>query len=222
LLDYTLSWLRDEGIADIAVNLHYRPEVIVNYFGNGADRGLRLYYSREETILGTAGAARRIKDWVDGSPLLVVYGDVLTDLDLRAFVAAHLDNVRRDPTTAVTLSLYHVPNPTEVGLVGMDATGKVERFVEKPKPEEVFTDLANAGVLMLQPEVLDLIPADTFCDFGLHVFPMLLAAGMSIYGWVVPADAYVLDIGSPEKYAQANREWPVHQARRARPLALAA
>lgn len=222
LLDYILSWLRDEGLSDIAINLHYKPEVIVDYFGDGADRGLRLHYSREASILGTAGAVRNIKDWVDGAPLLVVYGDVLTDLDLRAFVRAHMHNVRRDPTTAVTLSLYHVPNPTEVGLVGMDPTGKVTRFVEKPKPEEVFTDLANAGVLMLQPEVLDLIPAGTFCDFGLHVFPMLLAAGMSIYGWVVPPEAYVLDIGSPEKYQQANREWPAHQARRSRPLAKAA
>jgi NDP-sugar pyrophosphorylase family protein len=221
LLEHTLAWLRDEGIADIAINLHYRPDVIVDHFGDGASRGLRLHYSREEHILGTAGAVRRIKDWVNGHPLLVVYGDVLTDMDLHAFAAAHSENVRRDPATAVTLSLYHVPNPTEVGLVGMDDAGKVVRFLEKPKPEEVFTDLANAGVLVLQPEVLDAIPADIFCDFGLHVFPMLLAAGMSIYGWVVPDDAYVLDIGTPEKYAQANRDWPARQAHR-RPLAKAA
>jgi NDP-sugar pyrophosphorylase family protein len=220
-----LAWLRDAGVADVAINLHYRPNVIVDYFGHGADRGLHLHYSHEDTILGTAGAVRRIKDWVDGSPLLVVYGDVLTDLDLRGLIEMHALIVRRDPAAVVTLSLYHVPNPTEVGLVGLDPAGKVTRFVEKPKPDEVFTDLANAGVMMLQPEVLDLIPDDTFCDFGLHVFPMLLAAGMSIYGWVVPQEAYVLDIGSPEKYAQANREWPQRRKRRiqpVQPMALAA
>lgn len=214
LLDIALGWLRDQGLTEVAINLHYKPDVIVNYFGDGSAQGVRIHYSHEEKILGTAGAVRRIKEWVNGDPLVVVYGDVLTDLDLRAMLDFHRRQIKRDPSTAVTMSLYHVPNPTEVGLVGMDEAGKVQRFVEKPKPEEVFTDLANAGILVMQPEVLDLIPDDTFCDFGLHVFPMLLAAGMSIYGWVIPDDAYLLDIGSPEKYAQANREWPLRQKRR--------
>lgn len=211
LLDYTIKWLRDQGITDIAINLHYKPEVIVDYFGDGSAHGVKIHYSHEQTILGTAGAVRKIKDWVDGNPLVLVYGDVLTDLDLRAMLDFHHQTLRRDPLSTVTMSLYHVPNPTEVGLVGMDETGKVTRFVEKPKPSEVFTDLANAGVLVLQPEVLDIIPDDTFCDFGLHVLPMLLQAGLSIYGWVIPDHTYLLDIGSPEKYAQANREWPMHQ-----------
>jgi mannose-1-phosphate guanylyltransferase/phosphomannomutase len=208
LLDITLGWLRGHGIRDIAINLHYKPRVITDYFGDGQAFGVDLHYSHEETILGTAGAARAIRDWVDGSTLVLVYGDVLTDLDLRAMLDFHRAVQRRDPSAAVTMSLYHVPNPTEVGLVGMDENGRVNRFLEKPKPEEVFTDLANAGILVMEPDVLDLIPADTFCDFGIHVFPMLLRTGLSIYGWVIPDDAYLLDIGSPEKYAQANAEWP--------------
>ena len=219
LLDITLGWLRDQGLSDIAINLHYKPDVIVNYFGDGSAHGVQIHYSREEKILGTAGAVGRIKEWVNGDPLVVVYGDVLTDLNLRAMLDFHCQQIKHDPSAAVTMSLYHVPNPTEVGLVGMDEAGKVQRFVEKPKPEDVFTDLANAGILVMQPEVLELIPADTFCDFGLHVFPMLLATGMSIYGWVIPDDTYLLDIGSPEKYAQANREWPIHPKQQA-PVAL--
>lgn len=212
LLDITLGWLRDQGIRDIAINLHYKPHVITEYFGDGKAFDVNLHYSRETTILGTAGAARAIRDWVDGSTLVVVYGDVLTDLDLRAMLDFHHNVQRRDPSAAVTMSLYHVPNPTEVGLVGMNEAGKVNRFLEKPKPEEVFTDLANAGVLVMEPDVLDLIPENTFCDFGLHVFPMLLRTGLSIYGWVIPDNAYLLDIGSPEKYAQANAEWPARIA----------
>ena len=212
LLDITLGWLCGHGIRDIAINLHYKPHVITDYFGDGKAFGVNLHYSRETTILGTAGAARAIRDWVDGSTLVLVYGDVLTDLDLHAMLDFHREVQRRDPSAAVTLSLYHVPNPTEVGLVGMDETGKVNRFLEKPKPEEVFTDLANAGVLVMEPDVLDLIPENTFCDFGLHVFPMLLRTGLSIYGWVIPDNTYLLDIGSPEKYAQANAEWPARMA----------
>jgi mannose-1-phosphate guanylyltransferase/phosphomannomutase len=90
----------------------------------------------------------------------------------------------------------------------MDATGKIERFVEKPKVEDVFTDLASAGVLVIEPHALAHTPSDTFYDFGMHLFPRLLEQGVSMYGWVIPAGTYLLDIGSPEKYAQANREWP--------------
>lgn len=214
LLDHTIGWLRDQGITEIAINLHYKPEVITAYFADGSRFGVNLHYSREHKLLGTAGAVRKIKDWIDGCTLVVVYGDVLTDLDVRSLLEAHRRHCAHDPSTAVTMSLYHVPNPTEVGLVGMDDYGKVNRFVEKPRPSEVFTDLANAGVLIVQPAVIDLIPEDTFCDFGMHIFPMLLQAGLSIYGWVIPADAYLMDIGSPEKYAQANRDWPMHQHRR--------
>ena len=222
LLDTTVCWLRDQGISDVAINLHYKPHVITNYFGDGLSMGVNLHYSHEDKILGTAGAARKIRDWVDGSTLVLVYGDVLTDLDLHAMLDFHYEKVRQDPDLMVTMSLYHVPNPTEVGLVGMDDRNRVNRFVEKPRREEVFTDLANAGVLVMQAETLDLIPANTFCDFGLHVFPMLLQSGLGIYGWVIPADTYLLDIGSPEKYAQANREWPLHAGRRVlQPMAMA-
>jgi NDP-sugar pyrophosphorylase family protein len=93
----------------------------------------------------------------------------------------------------------------------MDAQGRITRFVEKPRPEEVFTDLANAGVLVVEPAVLEHIPPGEFFDFGLHLFPRLLEAGVSIYGWVIPRSAYLLDIGTPEKYEQARREWPVRE-----------
>ncbi len=106
-----------------------------------------------------------------------------------------------------------MPNPTEVGLVGLDGNGRITRFLEKPRPEEVFTDLANAGVLVVEPSVLDAIPDGEFSDFGLDVLPALLAAGAPLYGWPIPEGAYLLDIGSLEKYSQAQREWPV----RARP-----
>ena len=152
------------------------------------------------------------------SPLVVVYGDVLTDLDLAALIAYHHENVIRDPNTAITMSLYHVPNPTEVGLVDMDAHGRIHRFVEKPRPEEVFTDLASAGVLVMEPWVVDHIPDATFYDFGLHLFPALLDAGKSIYGWTLADDAYLLDIGTPSKYEQAQRDWPL-RARAGRPRA---
>ena len=208
LLEHIVCWLRDHNIADMAINLHHRPQTIVDYMGDGARWGARLVHSYEEPLLGTAGAVRKLQPFLKDGPFVVVYGDILTDLDLTELLAFHRKAVERDPSTGITMSLYRVPNPTEVGLVGMDRTGRITRFVEKPRPEEVFTDLASAGILVMEPSVISRIPPDTFYDFGKHLFPQLLASGVSMYGWVIPKGAYLLDIGTHEKYAQAQWEWP--------------
>ena len=213
LLHYTLQWLKQHGIHDVAINLHHCPEVIVDHFGDGARMEMRIVYSHEDRILGTAGAVRKLERFMDGRPLVVVYGDVLTDFDLTALIAAHNENIARDPSTGVTMCLYRVPNPTEVGLVGTDASGRITRFVEKPRPSEVFTDLANAGIMIIEPEITNSVPADTFYDFGMHLLPQLLERGVAMYGWVIPDSAYVIDIGSPEKYAQAQQDWHARQGR---------
>jgi NDP-sugar pyrophosphorylase family protein len=207
LLEHTVGWLRRYGVREIAINLNYHPAAIVDHFGDGVRFGVSIRYSYEDPVLGTAGAVRKLADFLGQGTFLVVYGDVLTDLDLAALLAFHRAQVARDPCTGATLSLYHVPNPTEVGLVGLDGDGRITRFAEKPRPADVFTDLANAGVLVVEPQVIDHIPPDTFYDFGRDLFPRLLEAGVGLYGWVIPAGTYLLDIGTPEKYEQAQRGW---------------
>mgnify|MGYP005848041077 CR=1 FL=1 len=208
LLEHTIYWLRSFGVREIAINLHYRRQAIIDHFGDGTAWGVRITYSEEDPILGTAGAVRKLAPFLAVGPFVVVYGDVLTDLDLQALLDHHRAAVARDPATLITMSLYHVPNPTEVGLVGLDADGRITRFVEKPRTEDVFTDLASAGVLVAEPSVVEHIPPAAFYDLGRDLFPRLLAQGVSMYGWVIPPDAYLLDIGTPEKFAQAQREWP--------------
>jgi NDP-sugar pyrophosphorylase family protein len=146
----------------------------------------------------------------------VVYGDVLTDLDLSDLRAAHHLNAAREPGLGATLALHRVANPTEKGLVGLTERDRVSRFVEKPAAENVFTDLASAGVLILEPRALPFIPEDRQSDLGHDLFPALLAAGVPLYGWVMPEDSYLVDIGTPESYARAQREWPLWQQRRRR------
>lgn len=214
LLEHTVGWLRSHGVEEVAVNLNHCPESIVNHFGDGSGFGVRITYSPEDPILGTAGAVRKLGEYLGGGPFVVVYGDVLTDLNLGAMLAFHHERVTRDPATRITLGLYRVPNPTEVGLVGTDGGGRVTRFLEKPRPEEVFTDLANAGVLVAEPEIIERIPQDAYCDFGHQLLPRLLEEGAPIYGWLIPSETYLLDIGTPEKYAQAQYEWPRRKRRR--------
>jgi len=201
LLGLLLRLLLRHGVRDIAINLHYKPEAVSAYFGDGARWGVRLTYSYEEQILGTAGAVRRLQSFLD-ERFLVLYGDVLTDLDLTALSAFHVAR-----QAALTAALYRVPRPWECGVVELDGEGRIRRFVEKPARAQVFSDLANAGVYVMEPGLVGEIPPDTFYDFGRDLFPLLLERGAPIYGYPIgPAD-YLLDIGSPDKYEQAQRDW---------------
>lgn len=206
LLAHILEWLRRHGVEEVAINLHHLPHVVMEAFGDGRAFGLRIRYSVEETLLGTAGALSRFLDFFDQRPFYVVYGDLLTAVDLGALLQFH-----RERGGVGTVALYRVPNPTECGLVDMDETGRIRRFVEKPPLEEVFTDLANAGIYVLEPHVLSYVPKGQFCDFGRDLFPQLLAAGEPLFGY--PIRHYLLDIGTLEKYRQAQEDWAAGRVR---------
>ena len=208
LLEHTIAWLKRHGITQMAINLHHRPEAITEHFGDGRRWGVQIVYSHEEQPLGTAGAARRLQSFF-GDTFVVVYGDVLTDMDLTAMLDSHLSHrakVGRVPLLA-TIALYRVPNPSECGLVGLDGDHRITCFVEKPPPEAVFTDLANAGVYVLEPAILAYVPPDTGYDFGHDLFPRLLESGIPLYGHPLGPQEYLIDIGSLEKYRRAQREW---------------
>jgi len=209
LLEYTVAWLRHHGVRRIAINLHHRGEVIAEHFGDGADFGVEVTYSREEALLGTAGGAKRLEAFLD-EPFVLVYGDVLTDLDLTALIRFHR---AQPPGERLTMALYSVPNPTDCGIVRLDDRGRVVEFVEKPPPDAVFSDLANAGILVVEPEILAHVPGERFFDFGRDVFPLLAERAVPMYGWPLPTEAYLIDIGSHEKYVEAQRRWPTAAAR---------
>lgn len=205
LLERIVCWLQRHGITQIAMNLHHCPDAITDHFGDGQRLGVEIVYSYEATLLGTAGAAKRLAPFLD-EPFVVVYGDVFTNLNLTRLMAAHQHHRRLESRdTIATLSLYPVPNPTECGLVELDEAGRVTRFVEKPPPDQVFTDLANAGVMVCEPEILRFIPKETSFDFGHNVFPALLTAGKTLWGQAISRDEYLIDIGTPRAYQRVQR-----------------
>ncbi|MFH0902591.1 MAG: nucleotidyltransferase family protein, partial [Pseudomonadota bacterium] len=208
VLECLLAWLKHYGIREIAVNLHYRPEAITDYFGDGTQLGVRITYSPEREILGTAGGTKNIERFFD-STFVVVYGDILTDFPLPDLVRFHSECCQ---SPHMTMGLYHVPNPTECGIVVLDDRGQVVRFAEKPDAGEVFSDLANTGVIVLDREILEYVPAGRSCDYGKDVLPALLARGVPVYGWTIPSWSYLIDIGTPEKFARASSEWPTTAA----------
>ena len=205
LLAHVVTWLRAHGVTELAMNLHHCPDVITDYFGDGAKWDVKITYSYEPTLMGTAGAAKRLETFLD-QPFVVAYGDVYTNLDLSRLMQAHHQHLDEDGTRPLaTLALYRVPNPTECGLVELDNQGQIRRFVEKPPAHQVFTDLANAGVMICEPKVLCFTPKETSFDFGRDLFPAALAAGERLRGEAIAPDEYLIDIGTPSAYQRAQQ-----------------
>ncbi len=203
LLEHTIDLLKCHGIAQIALNLHHKPEVITKHFGDGRDFGVEITYSLEESILGTAGAVKKLEGYFDDT-FVVVYGDVLTNVNIRSLVSFH--DIQRG---LGTIAVYQVDDPSACGLVELGDHWRITRFAEKPPPDEIFTDLANTGIFVLEPEVIDYIPSGTFYDFGHDLFPRLLEEGVPMYGYPISDTDYLLDIGTIDHYERAQREWPV-------------
>jgi NDP-sugar pyrophosphorylase family protein len=197
LLEYTITYLRDCGVTDLAINLYHLPQVVIDYFGDGSRWGVSLRYSVEERLLGSAGGVKRLQSFFDET-FVVFYGDLLTWTDLRPMIELH-----RSAGVLATMGLYHVPDPWNRGIVQLDEAKNIIRFVEKPPHAQVFSNLANAGIYILEPAVLNRIPAEQVYDFGHDVFPGLLAEGVRVAGYVI--EDLLIDIGLPEKYEEANQ-----------------
>ena len=195
-LEHIVRYLVSHGVDEIVVTVCYLPERIRDYFGDGRDFGVRMHYVQEKSPLGTAGAVRNAAAHLDGT-FLVLNGDIFTGLDLADMIAIHRAN-----GAEATIALTPVDNPSAYGVVEIEDTHRVRRFIEKPPPGEVSSNLINAGTYVLEPSVLEGIPPDVPFMFEHHVFPGLLSRGAPFYAYV--SDAYWLDIGTPEKYLKLN------------------
>ncbi|HUY54887.1 MAG TPA: sugar phosphate nucleotidyltransferase [Candidatus Nanopelagicaceae bacterium] len=195
-LEHVLRLLRRHGITEVVITLQYLGASIRNYFGDGAELGMHLEYAVEDRPLGTAGSVKNAGPLLDGT-FLVISGDSLTDIDLSQALAFH-----RERSSQATIVLSKVGNPLEYGVVVTGADGRIERFLEKPSWGEVFSDQVNTGIYVIEPEVLDYIPADQSCDWSQDVFPEMLRRQDSL--WAVVGRGYWCDIGSIQSYLQAN------------------
>jgi histidinol-phosphate phosphatase family protein len=200
LICHTLNWLRSHHISEVAINLCCQGEKIRELLGDGSRWGMRILYSQEEVLLGTAGGLKKVEEFFDAT-FVVVYGHVLTDLDLTAMVRFH-----QEKKTVATLAILAVSHTWEVGVVQIDKEGRITRLVEKPPKGTEPGKLASGGIYVLERSVLDHIPGQGFCDFACHVFPNLIETGLPIYGYALGPQDYLIDIGTPEKYRRANRD----------------
>lgn len=198
VIDYCIELLKRHGIEDITATLYYLPKVIKDHCGNGEKYGVSLSYSTETTPMGTAGSVREaLGDSIERT--IVISGDAMTDLDITAAERAH-----KLSGAKVTIVLKQVELPTEYGVALMNKDGRIYRFLEKPMMSEVFSDLANTGIYILEPEVIESIPKGEKFDFSKDLFPLLLKEKVTVYGYVT--DKYWCDIGDIAQYKAAQRD----------------
>lgn len=195
VMRYALQLLRRNGLHEVGVTVQYLPQQIIRVFGDGAADGVALRYFHEKQPRGTAGSVRMALDDLKET-FVVLSGDGLTDCDLHAAIQFH-----KKRGALATLVLKRVTHPLAYGVVVTDGDGRVRRFIEKPGWDEVCSDTVNTGIYILEPEVIQRVPADRAFDFGKELFPDLVAHNLPVYGFVM--NGYWCDIGDQSAYVQA-------------------
>jgi mannose-1-phosphate guanylyltransferase len=193
IIAYLIDWLRGHGVDDVVMSCGFLAAGVRNVLGDGGRYGVRLRYVEEPRPLGTGGALKFAESLLD-ERFFMLNGDVLSDLDLSAQLAQHERTGARG-----TLALISVEDPSAYGLVRLRDDNAIREFVEKPSPDQIDSDMVNAGAYVLDREIVSVIPPQTNFSIERDVFPELVGDGLFGY----PADGYWLDIGTPRRYLQA-------------------
>ncbi len=196
VMEHLVNLLKQHGFTEIMVNLHYLGDQIKNYFGDGSKWGVKIHYSEEEQLWGDAGSVKRCESFFDDT-FIVIGGDDLTDLDLSRLVKFH-----KDKKALCTIALSLVEDPSEYGIALLNERGRITRFLEKPKGEMIFSNAANIGIYLLEPEVFELIPKGVPYGFGKNLLPLLIERKLPLYGFLT--SSYWKDVGNLKTYQQAH------------------
>lgn len=197
-LEHIISSLKNNGIEEIVLATGHMASVLKESLRDGQQYGVRLLYAEEETPLGTAGAIKNCAAHLD-SAFLVLNGDIFTDLDYAKLIRFH-----QEKNAMVTIVTTKVEDPSAFGLVDTDELGKVVGFLEKPEPGRATTDQINAGVYILNPEILDYIAIGECCSLEREIFPKIIRDRKTVYAYAT--DAYWIDIGTPQNYLRLNQD----------------
>ena len=197
MLAYILGHLKAHGFKEVAVNLHFKPEAIEEYFGDGATEDFRILYSREPELLGTAGGVKNMERFFQSEEdFLVQYGDVITDQDFRAMHRFH-----REKQALATLLVHHRAKSNSI--VELDSEGRIVGFLERPTDETRVGQIShwvNSGICICHRDVLREIPANTVADLPRDIFPKLIPT-RRLFGFSL--SGYRCAIDSPERFAEA-------------------
>lgn len=201
LLAHTLRYLAHFGFTDVAINLHYRAATIKELVGDGHKFGVRVNYSYEEKLLGTAGTVKALESYFSAEDFfLVLYGDLLLNQDLTQMLGFHLGK-----KADATILVHQRRNSNSIINTAQD--GRIIGIVERPSENErqnAKGDWVNSGVYLLNSGLLESIPAATPLDFPRDVFPRMLKEGLGLFAF--PLSGYRCAIDSAERYEQARQD----------------
>ncbi len=192
---YLMRSLARAGIEEVILACGYKPGMMES-LGDGSDLGIRIVYSYEDEPLGTAGAIKNVESRLD-EVFVAANGDVFADIDVRKEIETHFEK-----NATVTIAMTPVENPCEFGIARIDDDGRILEFKEKPKPEEVFSNLINAGVYIIDKTVLEKVPTNSFYDFSRDLVPVLMNEGKRIQSY--PLNGMWMDVGRPHDLLEAN------------------
>jgi NDP-sugar pyrophosphorylase family protein len=199
-LTYQFELLKRAGITDITLCLNYQPNKIRRIIGNGSKYGVNLRYVVEPEPRGTAGAIKYAEKFIEGTTI-VLNGDSLIDFDLTKAIRKH-----RSCKTIATIVLTKVKDTSLYGLVLTNSDGRVKRFLEKSKRNQYSNNTINAGVYLLEKDLLKLIPKDKYSMLEKDVFPSLLKKHIPVFSYT-PSKPYWIDIGTPLNFLQTNLDF---------------
>ena len=196
-LEHLIIHLKNQGIKRFVIALKHYPEVVQRYFGTGDQWGIKIQYAIETSLLGTAGAIKHAEPYLDDR-FLVVNADIIHDIDILPLLEFHNQH-----DGLVTIGLTEVEDPSHYGVVEQDESGRILRFIEKPPKDEVPSNRINAGIYVMDKEVLQYIPKDREVSIERETFPLLIREGMGVYGSVI-SSRYWKDMGTRDRYRQVH------------------
>jgi len=199
VIEHAIALLKRHEITDITISLFYLPENIQNYFGDGSDWDVDISYSVEVSPLGTAGGVKQAMGNNDDT-FIILSGDGIIDFDITEILKYH-----REKKSPFTIILTRVNTPTEYGIVITKDNGRIDKFLEKPSWSEVFSDTANTGMYVIEPEIIAAhVPENTKFDFSMDLFPRLQKNKIPLYGYI--SEGYWCDVGNLVSYNDVHKD----------------
>lgn len=210
VIEYALGLLARSGIREIAVNLHHLGEQIKETLGSGERLGVSIEYSYEEPLLDTGGAIKKLESWLGGETFVVMNADTIIDIELTRVLGAH-----RSSGAVATMVLRADPEARRYGLIEIDASNRVRRFLGQPsEPIAGLEPLMFAGLQVLEPRVFHYMPRLEPLGMTREVYPAMLAASEAIYGFRF--EGLWATIDRPEDIARAESYFALRAPRQVR------
>ena len=208
VIDFVKEAMVDAGIDHLVVTTGYRGEQLAEHVRTWVSDGVEARVNQEHAPMGTAGSVGLLRGELTET-FVVGSGDAIASFDIRALLKSHRANGAK-----VTMALWEVDDPTEFGIVGLSTgehgevdgqlrSGFIRRFLEKPTPQEAFSNVINAGLYILEPEVFEHVPPGEKFDFSKQLFPRLLELGWPMYAQTI--DGVWFDVGQPSELLNAQK-----------------